>query len=70
MYWPRRAASVLRLRGVSGEESAIRSRHLLDASARVRRTCPKCQGMYPTLGVWAARLRCRLNREGKVDHGT
>lgn len=63
-YVPSRNTVALRRRAVSGEDSALRSRRLLDASARVRRTCRHCRGPHPTMGRWAERLRRELEKRG------
>lgn len=66
-YVPSRNAVTLRRRAVSGEETWERSQRLLDAAARVRRTCRLCRGGYPRMGVWAERLRQAIeaDRQGK-----
>jgi hypothetical protein len=49
--------------GVAGP----RAQRLLQHAEQLRRTCPGCRDITPTVGRWATRIRCRVRLAAMVD---
>lgn len=65
-YLPRRAWLDLRRRALSGLETPGRAMAMLEAAARIRRTCRQCNAVCITGPEWARRVRF-ATEQGRRD---
>ncbi|MEO3930753.1 hypothetical protein ABGB07_43955 [Micromonosporaceae bacterium B7E4] len=62
-YAPEFTAAGLRRQATSGGVPVDRARQMLAAAERIRRNCPECPGLAPTVQEWATSVRLRVRQQ-------
>jgi hypothetical protein len=60
VYQPPCEALESRRQATAAGMAAPRARRLLEHAEQLRRTCPQCRDVIPTMGRWATRIRCAI----------